>query len=245
MKFEVLPIVDKMIGLYSIPLGPDRFDAYLKLLQGSSKGDLRLPIGGFNPMAKDHVFHSIRLLKQIDAEELMFEQCQILSEKFEDFLMGQNYQIALNLADDLKGGWTNRFTTDFESRFSTSALLKRHFITPYFWTSEQIDAALVKLRTAESCRRAVYQLDRLAKPITLGEHFAQESFALAKLSDVSINNTDQSLVSEFLSRYQESEDYQVIFNFFYGAHASRSMNFKVFDEIPEMGGLEFARSCSE
>jgi hypothetical protein len=34
-----------------MPIGQERFEAYLALLKGNSKDDIVLPIGGFTPIA--------------------------------------------------------------------------------------------------------------------------------------------------------------------------------------------------
>ena len=50
MTAELLPIIETMLDFYQKPRAPERFHAYLQLLQGNTKNDLVLPIGGFNPM---------------------------------------------------------------------------------------------------------------------------------------------------------------------------------------------------
>jgi hypothetical protein len=62
-----------MEELYRQPISPARFQAYLKLLQGEKKGDMRLPIVGYNPMAKGHVLEKIKQLQELEAEKQMVE----------------------------------------------------------------------------------------------------------------------------------------------------------------------------
>ena len=71
MSFELLPIIDKMLDFYQNPRNSDRFQVYLKMLQGDTKGDLVLPIGGFNPMAKEHILEKLEELKALNTEGVM------------------------------------------------------------------------------------------------------------------------------------------------------------------------------
>lgn len=43
--FVLHPILDTMIAFYELPRTPERFNRYLELLRGDTKGDLVLPIG--------------------------------------------------------------------------------------------------------------------------------------------------------------------------------------------------------
>lgn len=52
MKFQLRPILSEMKDFYSQPISEARFKAYLAKLQGDTKGDMTLPISGFNPMQK-------------------------------------------------------------------------------------------------------------------------------------------------------------------------------------------------
>jgi hypothetical protein len=71
MKFQLIPIIDRMLQLYAEPPSPIRFQKYLGMLQGDTKGDLALPIGGNNPMAKQHVSDKLNELKELGAEEII------------------------------------------------------------------------------------------------------------------------------------------------------------------------------
>ena len=136
MTFELLPIIDKMLELYQKSRNFDRFQDYLNLLQGETKGDLAIPISGFNPMAKEHVLDKLMELKDLCAEQIIAETILELNKTIIKEGSSDIFKISLTLADDLKGAWTNRFTTDYDSKFKLNALMNRHFCTPVFWTSE-------------------------------------------------------------------------------------------------------------
>ena len=117
MTFELLPIIDKMLELYQKSRNFDRFQDYLNLLQGETKGDLAIPISGFNPMAKEHVLDKLMELKDLCAEQIIAETILELNKTIIKEGSSDIFKISLTLADDLKGAWTNRFTTDYDSKF--------------------------------------------------------------------------------------------------------------------------------
>ena len=131
--FQVLPILDTMIEFYEQPRTPERFNRYLALLRGNTKDDLAFPIGGFNPMAKEHVLEKLLQLKQLRVETIISETLADLNIQLS---ASEKIQVAFNLADDLHGGWTNKFSSDYSSNFKLSALVRRNFCTPFLWTGE-------------------------------------------------------------------------------------------------------------
>ncbi len=83
--------------------------------RGNTKDDMTLPIGGFNPMAKEHVLDKILELKQMDAEGIIQDALDHLNENLNEDK--REFKVVLNLSDDLKGGWTNRYVSDYDCKF--------------------------------------------------------------------------------------------------------------------------------
>jgi hypothetical protein len=238
MKFEVLPTINKMLGLYEKPRTMERFNEYIRTLQGDTKGDLIMPIGGFNPMAKEHVVEKLLELKYPDAEKIIHDALSELNVELKNEKDSSTFKVALNLSDDLQGGWTNRFTNDYDSKFKINALVNRKFCTPVFWTSENFSEDLIRERTLEYAYRTIYWLTN-PKPKTLEEHVAQEKFAMKK-SNGNINS-DISIAETFYKTHLHSDDYHIIFNFFYGDAASKSLEFPTFGMPGNMLGFEYAK----
>ena len=129
MSFELLPIIDRMLDFYQKPRDAAIFQLYLNMLlprdsygKGDTKGDLVLPIGGYNPMGKEHVSEQLTALKALDTEGVMQNVISQVNKK--DDKTQPHFKIALCLSDDLKGGWTNRFTTDYDSKFKLKIHIK-------------------------------------------------------------------------------------------------------------------------
>ena len=247
MQFELLPIIDLMLDLYAKPRSVERFNDYLKLLQGDKKGELAMPISGFNPMARVHVLQKLSDLEALNAEQLVQEILLEINKQFADTENKDCFKVAINICDDLLGSWTNGFTTDFDSKFKLNALVNRQFCTPIFWTSEEylIDdeysTKLIKERILESVYRTIYWCSH-SKPKTLKEHFDQERFVAQYAKDKYLyTDLDIQFLKQFYEQHQESEDYHLIFNFFYGDNASDSLAFPCFGIKDDWAGFEYAQ----
>ena len=227
-----------MLELYDQPISHARFDNYLALLQGNTNNDIELPVSGYNPMAKQHVFDKLAYLKSLKAEEIVASTIAWLNNKIRDSSENEIFEVAINLSDDLQGGWTNRFTSDYDSKFRTDALFKRHFCVVILWVSEEINADIIQQRTLEYCYRMIYRKNH-PKPVTLSDHIAQERFVAAALYP-SLPKTENQHVASFYKEHQQSDNYSIIFNFIYGDEASASLGFPRFGTHEKMAGYRFA-----
>lgn len=241
MIFEIKPILDIMLSFYEKPISTERFNAYIKLLNGSSKSDLQLPISGYNPMAKKHLTDKIRELKSLKAELLMTE---VLTEINSHLISKKNNEIievVINIADDLKGGWTNYYTTDFDSKFKLNALVNRNFCTPYFWSSETYTKDLIVKRTKEYIFRTLYWINH-GKLKALKDYVNQERFVQSKMNEKTKNSSDDFLeLKRYFNEHQNSDDYNLIFNFFYGDTVCEKLNYPKFG-IGNFTGFDFTKS---
>ena len=240
LQFELLPTVDLMLGLYSQPRSPERFQNYLKLLQGDSKGDLVLPIGNFNPMAKEHVVEKLQELKIMKAEQLIAKTLSDLNKTTTSSKENSVFKVALNVADDLHGGWTNKYTVDYDSKFKFNALFERQFCVPILFASETFTEELIIQRTKEYCFRSVNWLTH-PKPKTLKQHVDQEAFVATwdKHFEMLSKEIFQKLDS-FYNLHQNTDRYDVIFNFFYGDTVCKTLNFPLHNVEKDFGGFKYA-----
>lgn len=243
MKFQLKPILSEMKELYSKPISPERFKEYISKLQGNTKGGLALPIGGFNPMAKEHILQKISELEVYKAEIIMEEIIREFNIALNES-SAKEITVVLNIADDLKGGWTNFFSTDFDSKFKLNAFINRKFCVPYFWTSESYSRELIKIRTLEYLNRTLYGLNN-PQPKTLEEHLEQEIFSAVIENNYSqsYKKIDFKTIENYYSENKQSEEYDKIFNFFYGDKGSESLGYKKYG-IENPSGYEYAKQIS-
>ena len=239
MTFQLKPILSEIKDFYSKPLSPERFKEYISKLQGGTRGDMALPIAGFNPMAKEHILGKIEELERLGAEKLMEQTIAAFNSKLK-VSTSEAFLVVLNIADDLKGGWTNYYATDFDSKFKLNAFIHRKFCVPYFWTSESYSSEGIRMRTIEYLSRTLYRT-LTPQPKTLEEHVEQEIY-VATMADIGDNLMDERSFMEIEQYYlanKDSEEYDRIFNFFYGDMGSESLGYKTYG-IKEPSGFDYA-----
>ncbi len=245
VQFRLLPVLTTMLDFYAKPRTIERFQDYLKLLQGSSPNELLLPLGGFNPMGKEHVLAKLRELQALNVEEIMLETIQQWNAEHAKPAEETVFQVAFNLSDDLKGGWTNRFATDYDMKFNCAGLVNKKFCTPIFWSSEEFSLQLIRERTRASLVRTHYFLNQ-RKPKTLSDHVAQERYVncFAPKTDAA-PLTDFDAMHLYYQEHAHSESYAIIFNFFYGDEACKALGFPHYGIHETMAGFRFCNATKE
>jgi hypothetical protein len=191
MKLSLLPLLQIQRDLYAMPRGMERFREYIKTMTDPETGELALPLVAMNPMGKDHIPALVDEYIALDAEQIAsdaidgvrrggsFLSAEAPSAKVEDPPADRDYNVALVVSDDLKGGWTNRWASEFSHRLESGAFLKRGFITAILWTSEPASPSRVRDAVLTSIYRAEY-LQTHPMPMTLRGMLEQEGYATAR-----------------------------------------------------------------
>ncbi|HMQ59535.1 MAG TPA: hypothetical protein PKE06_02650, partial [Flavilitoribacter sp.] len=237
MPFQLLPILDQMYELYQKPRDFNRFKEYLALLMGDSRDDMELPIGNFNPMAKEHALEKLDELRALKAEAVAAAVLTELNGRLQSGT-ATGFKVVLSLADDLKGGWTNRFTTDHASKFRIGPLVKRHFCTPVFWTGEDYNPDKIRTRIKEYVFRTVYRSAH-PNPETLKDHIDQEVY-VAKMAGTAQIYSGREEAAAFYQANAGSDNYAVLLNFLYGDAAAAQLGYRTLG-IEEDAGYQYAR----
>lgn len=230
-----------MFDLYEKPRSMERFQEYISTLQ-DKKGNMTLPIVGFNPMAKEHILNKLTELKELKAEQVIQDTINSLNTILRKEQTQNVIKVVLNLADDLKGAWTNRYTIDYDSKFKINALVTRNFCTPFFWASENYTEQLIISRTFEYAVRTIYWQTN-TNPKTLEEHIEQEIYVTLKnkIKFEEIDVTDFEFLDSFYSKNQLSDNYSIIFNFLYGDNASKLLEFPTYGISGKLNGFDYAK----
>ena len=201
MKLSLLPLLQIQRDLYALPRGFERFREYIKTMTDPETGDLALPLVAMNPMGKEHVPALIDQYLALDAEKIAAEATAKAVAVQKDSVWTatasavapeREYKVALVVSDDLKGGWTNRWASEFGYRIEGAAITKRGFITAILWTSEPASAERVRDEVLTSIYRVEY-LQSHPAPKTLREMLAQEGFAMARAGCTSPALDDEDL----------------------------------------------------
>lgn len=154
MNTKYIPLLQIQRDLCDVPRGEQRFDAYLRTLRGKTTDDMELPLAVFNPMGREHVAARLDEYLALDADIIASDAVANATSTLKN--MEGSYKVGLVLADDAKGGWTNRYATEFEHRYGSQALYQRGWTTGMLWTSEQPTAEIVRCATAEAVLRVAY-----------------------------------------------------------------------------------------
>lgn len=176
MKVEFVRLLQIQRDLYRLPRGWERFQAYLKTMVDPRTGDLALPLVPMNPMGKEHVPALLDEYIRLDADRAAEHAVVNLGAWYGD--ISASFKAGLVIADDLKGGWTNRYASEFSYRFETRALHKRGWLLGILWTSEQPSAEVAAKEALMAVHRGAH-LERHGPARTLGEMLDQEGFVAA------------------------------------------------------------------
>jgi len=242
MIFESIPILEKMKEFYALPRDRKRFDTYLKLMLNDTKEDVELPIAAYNPMGKELVIRKLNELIELEAEVLLENEVLEINKKH-SINDGRKIKVAISIVDDMEGAWSNKWVTDYKSKFDFDSLLKRNFCLPTFWSSETLSKEKVSNRVKSYLYRTLYWIDH-GKPETLQEHINQELYVESMQEEL----PQKSLGSDFvrfmkgeLNKNHLSTNYGYIVNFFYGDEACASLNYTTHG-FEENAGFKFLKS---
>ncbi len=116
MKVKYVPLLRIARELQGMPRNYDRFQQYLRTIRTADGNSLERPtLLWMNPMGRDHVTALLDALLAMDADGIAARTAAAACEQLAD--EPGDFKIALVIADDLMGGWTNRFASEFTVRF--------------------------------------------------------------------------------------------------------------------------------
>jgi hypothetical protein len=172
MKIIYLPVLATLRELYVQPRDMQRFQQYIAALTGGGD-DVVLPIGVANPMAKEHAMARIDELLALGADTIGAEATASAQARLAGVQRDYEIKASVVLADDVAGGWTNRYTTEAMVRFPSRGALKRPFANALVWTSELPTAEQIRQEVLAAIYRVAYQ-QRNGLPTTLRSMLDQE-----------------------------------------------------------------------
>ena len=225
MNIEFVPLLQIQRDLYSIPRGPERFSAYLKTMVSPDGTDVRLPpLVTMNPMGKDHLPALLDSLLAIGAEATAADASTEAASQV-DGTPG-NFKLGLVVADDLKGGWTNRYASEFFHRFEGPAVPKRGWLSAWIWSSEASTLAAGREEVQRVIFRAAYVIDHGAA-LNLAEMLAQEGNvrAMAGCSEPSLDAPDLDYTREVLRPHLPATDLPTLIPCLFGDPAAHALGY--------------------
>ncbi len=236
MELEYVPLLRTQRELYDLPRGRERFRAYLRTMVDARTGDLELPLVAMNPMGKDHVPALLDRLLAARADGAGAVAMIRAAERPSLGSVRGRYRVALVVADDAHGGWTNRYQSEFDHRFGSVALYKRRWITGILWTSEEPSAEAAGREVAAAIHRFAH-VHRYGPATTLKAMLAQEGEAMAAAGcrEPSLDADDLAYTREMMASYLGAGDRPTAIACLYGDEAARELGYRPLGFSPRAG----------
>jgi hypothetical protein len=235
MNLQYVPLLQIQRELHDIPRGMERFKQYLRTVGARDSDHLELPsLLIMNPMGKEHMTALLDALLKLDADVVAEEATAEASAQLENE-PGES-KVGLVVADDLMGGWTNRYASEFSLRFpkvSTAARkgrlprwLRHYWITAVQWSSE----APTQKSVREANLTAVYRIAYMQQhdyPKTVREMLAQEGAVLARAGCTTphLDPEDIAYTREVLKPFLDADDQRTAIECLFGDAAGRTLGF--------------------
>jgi hypothetical protein len=238
MTLEYMPLLQVQRDLYAMPRDRTRFDAYLAAMTDAATGDLALPLSAMNPMGKEHVPALLDQYLAADTDRQTGYAVKACESSL-DRIPG-SFRVCLVIADDAKGGWTNRYTTEYAHRFEPRAMLKRGWVVGLLWTSDPAAAATAVLEALVSVHRAAW-LAQHEYARSLRDMLAQEGWAMARAgcTEPSLEADDLAYTRDAIGPHLDASDRATLMAFVFGDSAARALGYPP-QGLSERAGLALA-----
>jgi hypothetical protein len=236
MQLEYVPLLQIARALQGMPRNYDRFRAYLCTISPDG-ANLELPsLLAMNPMGKDHVTALLDALLALDADGIATRAVAEASAELAD--VPGDFKIGLVIADDLMGGWTNRYANEFTFRFPGDRIppgggemalprwLKHAWLHAILWSSEPASERAVR----EAILTAVYRMAYLRQhgsARTLRDKLAQEGAVMARAGCCGpvLDEEDIAYTREVLIPWLDADDMRTTIECLFGDAAGRTLGF--------------------
>jgi len=224
MKLTFVPLLQVQRDLYDLPRDMTRFRAYIDAMTDPVTGDLKYPLVAMNPMGKEHVPALLDEWMALGADDAARRAVADAAPRLRD--VSGEFQVGLVIADDLKGGWTNRYTYEFAHRFLSKAFHRRGWLTGMLWTSEAPSAAVARQEALMAVYRGAW-IEQHGYAKTLREMLAQESYAMknAGCTAPSLDADDLAYTREAIARDLDATDQPTLMTCLFGDKAGATLGY--------------------
>jgi hypothetical protein len=234
VRITYLPVLGTLRELYQMPRTMERFRSYIARLTGGTD-DVVLPIGVANPMAKEPALQKLEALLDQGAEDIGAATTAEAQQRLAAIPCPVDITATLVLADDVGGGWTNRYTTEAMVRFPGRGALKRPFANGLVWTSESPTADDLHQEVLAAIYRVAYQ-QRRGLPATLAVMLDQEGLAgVFAGARPSLGDAALQHAREIIQAHVANATYPTAFACLYGDEAATQLGYQPLGLPPRAG----------
>jgi hypothetical protein len=234
MKLDYEPLLPIQRELQALPRNYDRFRQYLRTIFSLDKKVVeRPPLLITTPMGKDHVTALLDALLALDADGIAARTIAEASVQLAD--EPGDFKAALVVADDLRGGWTNRYATEFTVRFQWGPppadfrlprWAKHFWIGMVLWSSEAATEQAVREAVLTAIHRAAY-VQQHGPARMLRDRLSQEGYVMAAAgcTEPVLDADDIAYTREVLIPYLDADDMRTAIECLFGDAAGRTLGF--------------------
>jgi hypothetical protein len=234
MMLDYIPLLRIQRELQAIPRNLHRFRQYLRTISPDG-ANLELPsLIAANPMAKNHVTALLDALLALDADGIAAQAVGEVAVQLAD--KPGDFKVALVVADDLMGQWTNRYAEEFNWRFQVSPppageyrlprWTRHYWINGILWSSEPVAEEKVREALLTALYRAAY-VQRYGPARTLRAKLIQEGEVMARAGCTGpvLDDEDIAYTREVLEPFLDAEDKRTAIECLFGDGAGRTLGF--------------------
>lgn len=223
MNLTYVPLLQIQRDLYDVPPGRTRFDTYIATMTDAD-GNMKYPFSALNPMAKGHVPALFDAYLAMDGDEIG-RQATLTTTQYHKSIKG-DFQVCLVVADDLRGGWTNRIVADFAHRFESKPMIRRGWIVGMLWSSEAAAPEQIQRAVGESIGRTIHII-QYGYANTLSEMMAQEGMTQFVAGEqVALDEDELAYSREVIAPYLECEERPTQIACLYGDEAAAELGYE-------------------
>jgi hypothetical protein len=225
MRLDYIPLLGIQRRLQGMPRDRVRFGEYLRTMTREDKADIELvPLVMMNPMGTEHVTALLAALLAIAADGVGARA----AAEAEAEMAGEpgEFKAALVVADDLKGGWTNRFANEYSHRNWYSTDPNRFWVTGVLWSSEPPSAGAAREAMLSAAYRTAYIRDHGVAP-TLRDLMVQEGHAMARAGCAGpvLDEEEVAYTREVIAPFLDAGDMRTCIECLFGDAAACTLGF--------------------
>lgn len=235
MHVTYVPLLQQQRDLYSRPQGMERFRHYLSVMTGQAGDRLVFPpLALINPMAKAYLHQRLDDLLAIHADASA--QAVVTELQFVLVDIPGNYHLSMVLADDVQGGWTNRYDYEYQLRCPVFTLhdgvpviphwTEHRWLTSVLWASDPVSERRVQVTIRCTLYRAAYQSQH-GIPQSLHDVMQQEGQVMlrAGCDEPHLDRDEIGYTREVIAPYLHATDKRSIIECLFGDPAGATLGF--------------------